>query len=46
MNTRFLFTHMPPGRLFLITAGPGAVGMLASVLFYMVDGIFYRPLPW
>lgn len=40
MNTRFLFTHMPPGRLFLITAGPGAVGMLASVLFYMVDGIF------
>lgn len=31
---------MPPGRLFLITAGPGAVGMLASVLFYMVDGIF------
>ena len=40
MNTRFLFTHMPPGRLFLITAGPGAVGMLASLLFYMVDGIF------
>ena len=40
MNTRFLFTHMPPDRLFLITAGPGAVGMLASVLFYMVDGIF------
>lgn len=40
MNHKFLFTHMPPGKLFLITAGPGSVGMLASVLFYMVDGIF------
>lgn len=40
MNPKFLFTHMPPGKLFLITAGPGAVGMLASALFYMVDGIF------
>ncbi len=40
MNPKTLFTHMPPGKLFLITAGPGAVGMLASVLFYMVDGIF------
>lgn len=40
MNPKTLFTRMPPGKLFLITAGPGAVGMLASVLFYMVDGIF------
>ncbi len=40
MNPKILFTRMPPGKLFAITAGPGAVGMLASVLFQMIDGIF------
>ena len=40
MNPHVLFTKTPPLRLFFIAALPGAVSMLASALYQMIDGIF------
>ena len=35
-----LFSRTAPGRLFFIAALPGAVSMLASALYQLLDGIF------
>ena len=35
-----LFAHTPPVRLFFKAAIPGAIGMLASSLYYTLDGVF------
>ncbi len=40
MNPRRLFTETPPLRLFFRASLPGAVGMLASALWQLLDGIF------
>lgn len=40
MNTHTLFTNTPPVRLFFFAAVPGAVSMLASALYQLIDGIF------
>ena len=40
MNTHTLFTDTPPVRLFFFAAVPGAVSMLASALYQLIDGIF------
>ena len=40
MNAHTLFTKTPPFRLFLFAAVPGAVSMLASALYQLIDGIF------
>ena len=40
MNTHTLFTKTPPLRLFFIAAIPGAICMLASALYQLIDGIF------
>ncbi|HIZ43827.1 MAG TPA: MATE family efflux transporter [Firmicutes bacterium] len=40
MNTHTLFTKTPPLRLFFIAAIPGAISMLASALYQLIDGIF------
>ena len=40
MNSHKLFANTPPLRLFFIAAIPGAVSMLASALYQMLDGIF------
>ena len=39
MNSNALFAQTPPGRLFFKAALPGAVSMLASALYQLVDGI-------
>ena len=39
MDQNTLFAKTPPGKLFLIAAIPGAIGMLASALYQLVDGI-------
>ena len=39
MNSNALFARTPPGRLFFKAALPGAVSMLASALYQLVDGI-------
>ena len=39
MDPKALFSQTPPGRLFLIAALPGAVGMLASALYQLIDGV-------
>ena len=39
MDPKTLFSQTPPGRLFLTAALPGAVGMLASALYQLIDGI-------
>ena len=39
MNSNTLFAKTPPGKLFFIAALPGAVSMLASALYQLVDGI-------
>ena len=40
MDSRELFAKTPPLRLFFIAALPGAVSMLASALYQMLDGVF------
>ena len=43
MNSQTLyerFARTPPFRLFLLAAVPGAVSMLASALYQLIDGIF------
>ena len=35
-----LFLNTSPGRLFLLAALPGAISMLASSLYGLLDGIF------
>lgn len=39
-NSYKLFTSTPPVRLFFIAAIPGAVSMLASSLYGLLDGVF------
>ena len=40
MNSHELFTSTPPRKLFFYAALPGAVGMLASALYQLFDGMF------
>ena len=40
MDSRELFAKTPPLRLFFIAALPGAVSMLSSALYQMLDGVF------
>ena len=40
MNSHTLFSKTPPFKLFLFAAVPGAISMLASALFQLIDGIF------
>ncbi len=40
MDYKTLFSKTPPTRLFFTAAIPGAIGMLASALYQLVDGIF------
>lgn len=40
MDQKTLFLKTPPHRLFLRAALPGSVGMLASSLYQLMDGIF------
>ncbi len=39
MNSHTLFTKTPPLKLFLFAAVPGAISMLASALYQLIDGI-------
>ena len=39
MDHNTLFAKTPPGKLFVIAALPGAIGMLASALYQLIDGI-------
>ena len=39
MDSKALFSTTPPGRLFFMAALPGAIGMLASALYQLIDGI-------
>ena len=39
MDHNTLFSKTPPGRLFFMAALPGSVGMLASALYQLIDGI-------
>ena len=40
MNSKNLFANTPPVKLFFIAALPGALSMLASALYGLLDGIF------
>lgn len=40
MGSKTLFAKTPPVKLFFIAAIPGAVSMLASALYGLLDGIF------
>ena len=40
MNTNDLFTKTPPLKLFITAALPGAISMLASALYHLIDGGF------
>ena len=40
MNSHELFTNTPPRKLFFYAALPGAVSMLASALYQLIDGMF------
>lgn len=40
MDSPTLFSQTPPIRLFFLAAIPGALSMLASSLYYTLDGIF------
>ena len=50
MNSNALFARTPPGRLFFKAALPGAVSMLASALYQLMDGVlvgqFLGPTPF
>ena len=39
MDSTALFSKTPPLKLFFIASLPGAVGMLASSLYQLIDGI-------
>ena len=39
MDSKTLFANTPPGRLFFMAALPGSIGMLASALYQLIDGI-------
>lgn len=39
-NSYQLFVHTPPVKLFFIAALPGAISMLASSLYGLLDGVF------
>lgn len=38
MNSKNLFANTPPIKLFFIAALPGALSMLASALYGLLDG--------
>ena len=40
MNTKHLFLQTKPSRLFWMAALPGAISMLASALYGILDGVF------
>ena len=40
MNSTTLFSQTPPVRLFFLASLPGAVSMLASSLYQLIDGVF------
>lgn len=40
MDHKTLFSQTPPTKLFFMTAIPGAIGMLASALYQLIDGVF------
>lgn len=40
MDSPTLFSQTPPVRLFFLAAIPGALSMLASSLYYTLDGVF------
>ena len=40
MNTHDLFVKTPPLKLFITAALPGAISMLASALYQLIDGVF------
>lgn len=40
MNSHALFAKTPPVKLFFFAAIPGAVSMLASALYQLIDGVF------
>lgn len=40
MNSAALFSKTPPLKLFFIASVPGAVSMLASALYQVIDGVF------
>lgn len=40
MDSPTLFSQTPPVRLFFMAAVPGAISMLASSLYYTLDGVF------
>ena len=40
MSSRSLYLDTPPGRLFLKTAIPGGISMLASSMYQIFDSIF------
>ena len=39
MDHNTLFAKTPPGKLFFMAALPGSIGMLASALYQLIDGI-------
>ena len=44
MDQKSLFLNTSPTRLFVKAALPGSVGMLASSLYQLLDGIFVGQL--
>ena len=40
MDSKYLFSKVAPTKLFFIAAVPGAISMLASALYQLLDGIF------
>ena len=44
MDSKYLFSKVAPTKLFFIAAIPGAVSMLASALYQLLDGIFVGQL--
>ncbi len=44
MDSKYLFSSVAPTKLFFIAAIPGAISMLASALYQLLDGIFVGQL--
>lgn len=40
MTSHTLFSKTPPVKLFFLASIPGAIGMLASALYQLIDGVF------
>lgn len=40
MDSKVLFSKTPPLKLFFIASIPGAISMLASALYQLIDGVF------